>query len=91
MNNVAKQDTKGNMSLTEAIFIFIKGGLIGVANIIPGVSGGTFALILGVFDRLVGSLNALGGCTSGDNAFLQARPRCPQSLAERARHKTCRL
>ncbi|MBN1826946.1 MAG: DUF368 domain-containing protein [Candidatus Eisenbacteria bacterium] len=38
----------------------IKGGLIGVANIIPGVSGGTFALILGIFDRMVAALNALG-------------------------------
>ena len=38
----------------------LKGGLIGVANIIPGVSGGTFALILGVFDRMVGALNAIG-------------------------------
>ncbi len=38
----------------------IKGGLMGIANIIPGVSGGTFALVLGIFDRLVGSLNSLG-------------------------------
>lgn len=37
---------------------FIKGMLIGVANIIPGVSGGTFALILGIYHRLI---NALGG------------------------------
>ena len=42
------------------LVILLKGGLIGVANIIPGVSGGTFALILGVFDRMVGALNALG-------------------------------
>jgi putative membrane protein len=36
----------------------INGFLIGVANIIPGVSGGTFALVLGIFDRLVNSLKA---------------------------------
>lgn len=42
-----------------AILNFIKGVLIGIANIIPGVSGGTFALILGVFDRLVGALNEI--------------------------------
>lgn len=41
----------------------IKGVLVGVANIIPGVSGGTFALILGIFDRLVAALNALGPTT----------------------------
>jgi len=36
----------------------VKGFLIGIANIIPGVSGGTFALILGIFDRLVNSLKS---------------------------------
>jgi putative membrane protein len=43
-----------------AILTLIKGFLIGIANIIPGVSGGTFALILGVFDRIIGALNSLG-------------------------------
>ncbi|MDQ7087743.1 MAG: DUF368 domain-containing protein [Acidobacteriota bacterium] len=38
---------------------FVDGVLIGIANIIPGVSGGTFALILGIFDRLVGAINNL--------------------------------
>ncbi|MFC2062088.1 DUF368 domain-containing protein [Elusimicrobiota bacterium] len=31
----------------------LKGMLIGIANIIPGVSGGTFALILGIYNRLI--------------------------------------
>ncbi len=37
------------------------GAIIGIANIIPGVSGGTFALILGIYPRLLkalGSYNA---------------------------------
>lgn len=36
-----------------------KGYLVGIANIIPGVSGGTFALILGIFDRMIGAINSL--------------------------------
>lgn len=36
------------------------GFVIGVANIIPGVSGGTFALILGLYSRLLGFINKLG-------------------------------
>ncbi|MBN2491675.1 MAG: DUF368 domain-containing protein [Planctomycetes bacterium] len=40
---------------------FLKGFLIGIANIIPGVSGGTFALVLGIFDRLIDALKALSG------------------------------
>ncbi len=55
--------TKKNDSSTpkreSAAVTVVKGGLVGIANIIPGVSGGTFALILGIFDRLIGSLNAL--------------------------------
>lgn len=33
------------------------GALIGIANIVPGVSGGTFALLLGVFDRIIHAVN----------------------------------
>lgn len=35
----------------------IKGAIIGIANIIPGVSGGTMALTLNVYDKLI---NAVG-------------------------------
>jgi len=34
----------------------VKGYLIGIANIIPGVSGGTLALILGIYERLIRAL-----------------------------------
>jgi len=37
-----------------------KGFLIGIANLIPGVSGGTFALILGIYGRLINDINKLG-------------------------------
>ncbi len=43
----------------------VKGFLIGIANIIPGVSGGTFALILGIFDRLVQAIKSF------DLAFIR--------------------
>ncbi len=42
------------------------GFVIGIANIIPGVSGGTFALILGIYPRM---LTALGSYNAG---FLKA-------------------
>lgn len=38
---------------------YMVGFLIGLANLIPGVSGGTFALILGVYERLIGFLNKI--------------------------------
>lgn len=34
---------------------FFRGGLIGIAEIIPGVSGGTIALITGVYTRIINS------------------------------------
>jgi putative membrane protein len=37
----------------EIISYLIKGILIGVANVIPGVSGGTIALITGILERLL--------------------------------------
>jgi len=41
----------------EFVFIFLKGLLMGMADIIPGVSGGTMALITGIYERLI---NAIG-------------------------------
>lgn len=37
---------------------FLKGFTMGAANVIPGVSGGTIALITGIFERLINSLKA---------------------------------
>jgi len=42
--------------IKETVVLFVKGGVIGVANIIPGVSGGTLAVILGIYDRLIESI-----------------------------------
>jgi putative membrane protein len=43
-------------------FNFVRGALIGIAEIIPGVSGGTIALITGVYTRIITSAsNAVRG------------------------------
>jgi len=43
--------------MNKSTFItFLKGFLIGVAEIIPGISGGTIALILGVYEKLIYSI-----------------------------------
>lgn len=46
--------------MSASIVTFIKGILVGIANVIPGVSGGTFALILGIYERLLGSIGSYG-------------------------------
>ncbi len=40
-----------------SIFTVLKGMIMGVANIIPGVSGGTIAVGLGIFDKLIEAIN----------------------------------
>ncbi len=37
----------------------ILGMLIGIANMIPGVSGGTIALVSGIYDRLIHAINTI--------------------------------
>lgn len=37
----------------EPFKLILKGGVIGVANIIPGVSGGTMAVVLGIYEELI--------------------------------------
>lgn len=41
------------------ILDIIKGMIIGIANVIPGVSGGTMALSLGLYDKIIGSVSNL--------------------------------
>ena len=45
--------------MNQYIANFFKGLSVGSANVIPGVSGGTIALITGIFERLI---NALKSC-----------------------------
>ncbi|MFR1710206.1 MAG: DUF368 domain-containing protein [Clostridium sp.] len=41
----------------ENIFVILKGMVIGISNIIPGVSGGTMAVVLGIYDKLISTVN----------------------------------
>ena len=41
------------------IINFIKGIFVGVANIIPGVSGGTMAVSFGIYDKILSSISNL--------------------------------
>jgi len=45
--------------MKQYLVFFIKGMAVGIANIIPGVSGGTIALITGIFERLIHALKSI--------------------------------
>ena len=44
--------------MKELIFNALKGAAMGAANVIPGVSGGTIALITGIFERLIDAIKS---------------------------------
>ncbi len=46
------------MQLRESISLIFKGIGMGAANVIPGVSGGTIALITGIFEKLINSIKS---------------------------------
>lgn len=37
----------------------LRGMVVGIANIIPGVSGGTMALVLGIYERLINAIHSI--------------------------------
>lgn len=39
------------------ILLVIKGFIMGIANVIPGVSGGTLAIILGIYEQFIGAIS----------------------------------
>ena len=43
------------MRVLSALVNLVRGALIGVAEVVPGVSGGTIALIIGLYETLIGS------------------------------------
>lgn len=55
----------GPRSKKEYIILYIKGFLMGIADLIPGVSGGTIAFITGIYDTL------LDAAASIDKTFIK--------------------
>jgi putative membrane protein len=65
------RDTAHRRSLTAASAVHgLQGLLMGTADVIPGVSGGTVALILGIYERLIDSIHdvaaAIASAVRGD-------------------------
>lgn len=46
---------------TSNIFLFLKGMAMGVAEVIPGVSGGTIAFVTGIYERLLAAIKHILG------------------------------
>ncbi len=44
----------------QLVGIYVRGMAMGAADIVPGVSGGTIALIAGIYERLINALGSIG-------------------------------
>lgn len=62
-----KQDVWPERNLLGYVGVYIRGILMGAADIVPGVSGGTMAFITGIYEELVNSIK-----TVGSRAFIDA-------------------
>jgi putative membrane protein len=49
----------GPTTLRQAAGLWLKGICMGTADVIPGVSGGTIALITGIYEDLIGALRSI--------------------------------
>ena len=45
-------------NIVKDLIIILKGGAMGAANVIPGVSGGTVAFLTGIYERLINSIKS---------------------------------
>ncbi|WP_436344700.1 DUF368 domain-containing protein [Natronorubrum sp. FCH18a] len=45
--------------MRELLVIYLKGFSMGAADVVPGVSGGTIALIVGIYDRMIQAITAI--------------------------------
>ena len=43
--------------MKDSLILVLKGFFMGFANVIPGVSGGTIALILGIYEKFIGAIS----------------------------------
>lgn len=44
--------------MKETFYLFIKGIIMGVADLVPGISGGTIAFITGIYERLINAITS---------------------------------
>lgn len=56
--------------MKENIILILKGFIMGIANVIPGVSGGTLALTLGIYEKFISAISHFLGNIKENMKFL---------------------
>lgn len=55
-----KVESAAKNSPKQLATVYVKGMAMGAADIVPGVSGGTIALIAGIYERLINAIGSIG-------------------------------
>jgi putative membrane protein len=68
-----------NKNIKEKVLFVVKGFCMGTADVVPGVSGGTVAFILGIYERLINAIKSfdlqwLKGVITFDSRVILFRP-----------------
>ena len=56
--------------MKDKLILIIKGFILGIANIIPGVSGGTLAITLGIYEELINTISHIFSNLKKNLAFI---------------------
>jgi putative membrane protein len=56
--------------MRNSLIVMLKGFIIGSSMSVPGVSGGTMAILLGIYDKLIGSISNFLKDFKGNTIFL---------------------
>ncbi len=58
--NPEATEGRRDRTLTEYVGLAFRGACMGASDIVPGVSGGTMAFILGIYEELINSIRTIG-------------------------------
>ena len=58
-NDMSEEFVRKKRGLKEYIYLFFTGVCMGAADIVPGVSGGTLAFIMGIYEELIDAIKSV--------------------------------
>lgn len=58
--NSIRSESSNSRSIFGYLIVVLKGFCMGAADVVPGVSGGTMALIMGIYEELISSIRMIG-------------------------------
>ena len=60
---MSSRSSRSGRTFVDYLGITVRGFCMGVADVIPGVSGGTMAFILGIYEELLDAIHSVNGRT----------------------------